>query len=341
MKKSNVLAIDLAKNTLQLGKFKANGKMIYNRAYSRQRLKQQLQKEEPCLVAMEACGGAHYWARFAQSCGHQVKLLHARSVKAFCTGQKTDENDAQAIAVAAGQDHLHPVRVLSVDEQSAQALDRARKLANHQCTALSNQIRGFLGEFGVVIPQGKAALRQALPRLLDVEDRRLPESFRPLLHALWQQLDLLEGQEARLTKQLEQQVKQIEACQRLLSLEGVGPISAFKLWLGLGDGSGYRSGKNAAASFGLTPKQFSSGGKERIGHISRCSADQSLRSTLYQGAMSVIRQLKKRGPSTGKERWLLALVHRRGTKVAAIALCNKTVRTAYALLSNNTTYQPS
>lgn len=340
MKNSNVLAIDLAKNTLQLGKFQANGKQIYNRALSRQRLKQQLLKESPSLVAMEACSGAHYWARFARSCGHQVKLMHARSVKAFCTGQKTDQNDAQAIAVAAQQNHLHPVRVLSLDEQSAQALDRAVKLASNQCTALSNQIRGFLGEFGVVIPQGKAALRSKVPQLLDASDERLPESFRQLLQVLWQQLNCLQEQEGYLRKHLEQQVKQIESCQRLLALEGVGPISAFKLWLGLGDGSGYRNGKNAAACFGLTPKQHSSGGKERIGHISRYSADQSLRSTLFQGAMSVIRQLKKRAPNTGKERWLVALMHRRGVKIAAIALCNKTVRTAYALLSNNTIYQP-
>jgi len=340
MKKSTVLAIDLAKTTLQLGKFEHSGKVIYNRAVSRQQLKDRLASEPPALVAMEACGGAHYWARFAKRCGHQVKLMHARSVKAFRTGQKTDRNDTQAIAIAAWQPTIRSVQVLSTEAQAAQSLDRARRLADSQCVALSNQIRGLLTEFGIVFPLGHAALQRRIHGVLEDGGNGLPDAFRELLWSLWRMLEALRAQADELQRQLTQRVQEIEACQRLLALEGVGPVGAFRLWLSLGDGAYFTSGKNAAACLGLTPKQHSSGGKERIGHISRFSADQPLRSTLYQGALAVIRQLKRRAPRTAKERWLAALVQRRGTKVAAIALANKTVRTAYALLSQHTAYQP-
>lgn len=340
MKKSTVLAIDLAKTTLQLGKFEHGGKMVYNRALSRQQLKERLLKEPPAVVAMEACGGAHYWARFAQRCGHHVKLMNARAVKAFRTGQKTDRNDTQAIAIASGQPTVRAVPVLSTEAQAAQSLDRARRLADSQCVALSNQIRGLLSEFGIVFPQGYVALRRRIYGVLEDGVNGLPATFRELVWSLWRMLERLRAHADELQRQLERRVTEVEACRRLLALEGVGPVGAFRLWLSLGDGSGFASGKNAAACLGLTPKQHSSGGKERIGHISHVSADQPLRSTLYQGALAVIRQLKRRHPRTRKEQWLAALVQRRGVKVAAIALANKTVRTAHALLSQNTTYQP-
>ena len=288
---------------------------------------------------MEACGGAHYWARLAQKHGHKIKLMNARAVKAFRTGQKTDKNDASAIAIAATLSSVHAVQVLSKEEQAIQSLDRARKLASNQSIALSNQIRGLLNEFGIVVAQGDAALKREIPVLLEDGENELPVCFRQLIDSLWNMLRQLLEHSQSLTQQAEESANRIPQCKRLQALEGVGPICALKLWIKLGTEESFKSGKNAAACFGLTPKQHSSGGKEVIGHISRFSADQSLRSALFLGAQAVVSRLRKRAPKTMKERWLKALIERRGTKIAAIALANKTVRTAYALLKHNSVYQ--
>ena len=339
MNNDTVLAIDLAKNTLQINKVKASGKSSYNRAVTRKQLQAILVKEKPSLVAMEACGGAHYWARLAQTHGHTVKLMDARAVKAFRPGQKTDKNDASAIAIAARQESVHTVRVLSKEEQGLQSLDTARKLASGQCVAQSNQIRGLLSEFGIVLAQGDAALNRDIPVILEDAENDLATSVRQLIDSLWSMYTRLSEHSQSLMKQVEQWAKRIPQCSKLLALEGVGPTCALKLWIKLGHCEAFKHGKNAAACFGLTPKQHSSGGKEVIGHISRFSADQSLRSALYLGAQAVINQLGKRNPKTTKERWLKALVDRRGVKIAAIALANKTVRTAYALIKHDRVYQ--
>lgn len=340
MNHPNILAIDLAKNVFQVCKTDAQGNVAFNREISRTKLKTLLCQQKPALVAMEACASAHYWARYAQEMGHQVKVINARSVKAFQTKQKTDKNDALAIATAAPLAHLHSVKVHTVEEQALQALARARELALVQQIAQSNQIRGLLSEFGVVIPQGLSALRVNIPLILEDAENGLPDSFRALLQSLWTHLNGQIEQVELLTKQLEASVRTDPICQQLIALEGVGPLGALGLALRLGRGENFANGREASANIGLTPKQHSSGGKERFGHISKRSADKRLRSVLFQGALSVITQIMTRPAKTQKEQWLKALVERRGKKVAAIALANKTVRTAHALLKNNTVYQP-
>ncbi|HHC7058526.1 TPA: IS110 family transposase [Vibrio parahaemolyticus] len=337
---SNILAIDLAKNVFQVCKRTAQGQIIFNREVSRNKLKELLIKESVSLVSMEACSSSHYWARYAASQGHHVKVISARTVKPFRTKQKTDSNDALAIATAAAQEHIHGTRISTPDEQALQSLERVRNLAIAQQTAQSNQIRGLLAEFGIIIPQGLTHLRRHIPLVIEDAENNLPSGFRATLNTLWLHFLIQTEFVDTLNRQLEQEVKADTACQKLMKLEGVGPIGALGLAVRLGKGDNFSCGREASASIGLTPKQHSSGGKERIGHISKCCADKRLRSTLYQGALAAITHIISRPPKTYKDKWLQSLVARRGKQVAAIALANKTVRTAYALLKNDTEYQP-
>ena len=340
MTKPNLLAIDLAKNVFQVCELSPNGKVMFNREVSRTKLKALLMKENQCLVAMEACSSAHYWARYAIEIGHQVKVINARAVKAFQTKQKTDRNDALAIGIAAQQVHIHGTRIHSTEEQALQSLERTRHLAKTQLVAHGNQMRGLLAEFGIVLPQGLTKLRKEVPFILEEADNLLPASFRAALYRSWAHLLCQFEYLDELEKQLESLVKSNSACQKLMKLEGVGPLGALGLALRLGKGEDFANGREASANIGLTPKQHSSGGKEHIGHISKYSADKRLRSVLFQGALSVITHVLNRPATTYKEQLLQALVVRRGKKVAAIALANKTVRTAYALLKNDSVYQP-
>ena len=340
MKKFNVIAIDLAKNVFQACKVSPQGRVLYNREMSRTKLKELLIKEKASLVAMESCSSAHYWARYAKEAGHPVKIINARAVKGFQTKQKTDKNDALAIATAAPLEHIHSVRIQSVDEQAMQSMERARNLALTHQIAQSNQIRGLLAEFGIILPQGLTSLREGIPFILENAENGLPDRFRATLFRLWEHFLSQLSHVDDLTKQLEMAIKAHPICQQLMKLEGVGPIGALGLALRLGKGENFSSGRNASASIGLTPTQHSSGGKEHLGHISKRSADKRLRSTLFQGALSVISQVVNRTAKTNKEQWLQALIERRGKKVAAIALANKTVRTAYAILKNDLMYQP-
>jgi transposase len=339
MRNSNILAIDLAKNVFQVCKTTLQGKTIYNRKVSRVKLKEVLNTEKSSLVAMESCATSHYWARYALELGHSVKVIDARTVKGFLIKQKTDANDAFAIAIAATQGHIKSNKIFSAQEQSLQSLERARHLAMAQRTAQSNQIRALLAEFGFTIPKGLSALRKGLPSILEHTEADIPTPLKETLYLLWEQwltqLNLVD----ELSKLLDKAVKSNSICKRLMKLEGVGPISALGLALRLGKTDIFKDGRGASASIGLTPKQHSSGGKERIGHISKVSADKRLRSILFEGAQSVIKYVSKRPAKTQKEAWLQALVLRRGAKIAAIALANKTVRTAYAILRDDSEYQ--
>ncbi|WP_299144166.1 IS110 family transposase, partial [uncultured Vibrio sp.] len=235
---------------------------------------------------------------------------------------------------------IQSVRIQSVEEQAMQSTERARSLALTHVIAQSNQIRGLLLEFGIVIPQGINSLRRNLPMILEDAENDLPDSFRQIVMSLWEHLEAQIEHADAITSSLKGTIESNQVCQKLMKLEGVGPIGALGLSLRLGKGEHYSNGRNAAASIGLTPKQHSSGGKEHIGHISKQCADKRLRATLYQGALSVVSLVVNRPPKTHKEQWLKALIARRGKKVAAIALANKTVRTAFAILKSDSEYEP-
>lgn len=340
MTKSTVIAIDLAKNVFQVCKMTANGKVMYNKPVSRAKLATLLSIEPRALVAMESCGGTHHWARYAKAQGHQVKAMSARRVKPFRQGQKTDANDAEAIAIAARQPQIKACRLQTIEGQCQQGIVRIRDLLVNQKVATVKQLRDLLLELNYPIATGDAALLRAVPEILEDSENGLSSDFRVVLNEQWMHFKALLLRLQEVEQRLVRQANTDEICKRLQKLEGVGPVNALSLKMTLNDPQHFKSSREAAACIGVTPVQHSSGGKEKIGSITKLSGHKKLRSTLYEGAMSVIRQLSKREARTVKEQWLKELIARRGKKVAAIALANKNVRTAYAMLKNDTDYQP-
>jgi len=336
----NVIAIDLAKNLFQVCKTDKNGKVIFNKLLTRAKLKALLIKEKKSLVAMESCGGTHYWARMAKNAGHLVKSIHARTVKAFRQGQKTDANDALAISVAARQPHIKESRLLSAQEQCLQGIESMRNLLVKQKVSLSNQLRGLLLELGHTIAQGDVKLKRAIPEILEDAENELTHSFRLSIDIIYQRFINTIDEVKLLEDKLAKIVKQDKTCRRFQALEGVGPVCALLMKVALGNASHFKNGREASACIGLTPVQHSSAGKEKIGAISKVVGNKKLRSALYKGALAVVSQLEKREARSQKEVWLKGLTARRGKKVAAIALANKTVRTAFALLKHDQVYQP-
>lgn len=336
----NILAIDLAKNLFQVCKTDKHGNVIFNKTFTRKKLKELLIREKQSLVAMESCGGTHYWARYAKQAGHHVKSINARKVKAFLQGQKTDANDALAISVAARQPHIKPSRLLSAEEQCLQGIECMRDLLVKQKISLSNQIRALLLELGHSIAQTDAQLMKNIPDIFENANNDLTPAFRFSLNIVWQRfLNTIE--EIKLVEQKQKVlISQDKTCKRLQALEGVGPVCAILIKIALSNVAHFKNGREAAACFGLTPVQHSSGGKEKIGSISKMTGNKKLRSALYKGALAVVSQLEKRESRTQKDIWLKSLIARRGKKIAAIALANKTMRTAFALLKNDQDYKP-
>ncbi len=336
MKHLNTIGVDLAKNIIQVAVVSAQGKELLNKALTRKKFAEFLGKQKSSLVAFEACATAHYWARVAKRHGHQVKIIPALSVFPFRQGHKTDANDALAVAEAAVRPKIKEAPLKSIEQQGLQAVQRSRELLVQERTALSNHVRGLLLEFGVVIPQGFAALHRQLPEILEDGENELPDMYRPTLHRLYLRLCDLREDLVFLDQQIKELVKQHPSCERLMAMEGVGPISSILLYATLGTGEAFKNGREFSAYLGLTPKQYSSGGKTNIVGISKKVANKRLRSVLIQGARAYVHKMKE--PRTPKDQWLWALIQRAGHGKAAVALANKNVRTAWALLTEGTEY---
>jgi len=336
MNNLNTIGVDLAKNVIQVSVVSVRGKELRNSALTRRKFAEFLVRQKASLVAFEACATAHYWARVAQRHGHEVRIIPARAVFPFRQGHKTDQNDALAVAEAAVRPNVKVAPLKTVDQQGLQAIQRSRELLVQNRTALSNHIRGLLMEFGVVIPQGFAALHRQLPEILEDGENELPDLYRPTLHLMYGRLCELRDDVKQLNTEIETLVKQNPSCQRLTALEGVGPIGSVLLYATLGTGEAFIKGRQFSAYLGLTPKQFSSGGKANMVGISRRVANKRLRAVLIQGARAYVHRIKE--PKTAKDRWLLALIERAGHGKAAVALANKNARTAWALLTEGTEY---
>jgi len=335
----NVIGIDLAKTVLQICKISKHGELLMNKAVSPSKLKPLLANSSPSIVAMEGCGSCHYWARLARQYGHEVRIMNPRKVKAYLQGHKTDANDALAIAIAATQCGMVFSQVKSEEQQSLQTLESSRKFLDKELTALGNHLRAYLYEYGITTGRGKKCLREKLVSVLDSSDNELPQCLKHTLQLLWERYQTTQSQLKEATKHKAALVKQLEPCQRLLDLEGVGAVCAPMLYAKIGDGSGFKSGRHASVYIGVTPKQYSSGGKTHMIGITKNGGDKALRAALFQGAFSVIHKLPE-VPQTAKQAWLQALVQRVGVKRACIALANKTVRTAWALLATGKKYEP-
>lgn len=338
MKNVNTIGVDLAKNIIQVSVVTASGKEVQNKALTRKKFAEYLAKQKQGLVAFEACATAHYWARQAVKQGHEVKIIPAKAIVPFRQGHKTDSNDALAVAEAAKRPNIKVAPRKNIEQQGMQAIQRSRELLVQERTALSNHLRGLLMEFGVFIPQGFAALTRSIPEILEDGENELPDSYRPTLLRLYERFCILRDDIKYLDKEIGTLVRQNETCRRLTKLEGIGPIGSVLIFASLGTGEAFRNGREFSAYLGLTPKQYSSGGKVNIVGISRYVANRRLRAVLIQGARAYVHKMKE--PQTAKDRWLWSLIQRAGYGRAAVALANKNVRTAWALLTQGTEYTP-
>ena len=339
MKLSRV-GVDLAKNVYQLHGVDRSGKTIWKRRLRRgQWLQALMDKAGPgCVIGMEACTGAHHWARELQSRGYEVRLIAPQFVKPYVKSNKNDANDAEAICEAMGRPHMRFVTVKSVEQQDIQATHRVRTELKDHRNAKANQIRGLVAEYGLVAPLTLLALRKALPCWLEDAENGLTDHFRSLLHGLWDDLLTLEDRLKELDKEIEKIARSNEVAMRLQQLRGVGPIVATALVATVGDGAQFKKGRQMAAALGLTPRQFSSGDKYRLYGISK-RGDVYLRTQMIHGARAVVSQAKHRDDPLS--RWVTDIAKRRHPNVAAVALANKTARMAWAMLQDDTDYDPA
>ena len=336
MRKHNTIGVDLAKNVIQVCVVSVSNKELLNKELTRKKFTEFLVKQKPALVAFEACATAHYWARVALRHGHQIIIIPAKAIVPFRQGHKTDSNDALAVAEAANRPNIKVAPCKGIEQQGMQSVQRSRELLVQERTALSNHLRGLLLEFGVVIPRVFAALTQRIPDILEDGENELPDIYRPTLARLYERFCRLREDIQFLDKQIACLVKQNEPCRHLTEMEGVGPISAILLFATLGTGEAFKNGREFSAYIGLTPKQYSSGGKTNIIGISRHVANRRLRAVLIQGARAYVHKMKE--PQSPKDKWLWSLIQRAGYGRAAVALANKNVRTAWALLTRGTVY---
>jgi transposase len=340
MNKITRMGVDLAKNVFQLHGVDRSGTCVFKRRLSRsQWMKHIVDHIEPgCAIGMEACSGAHHWARVLQHRGFVVKLIAPQFVKPYVKSNKNDANDAEAICEAMSRPNMRFVTVKSIEQQDIQALHRVRSTLVQQRTAKGNQIRGLVSEYGLVAPQQLHRLRAAIPVWLEEDENGLTRHFRCLLQGLYHDLIGLHQRVQELDKDIEQLAKQHDVTKRLQQLRGVGPMIATALVATVGDAKQYNNSRQMAASLGLTPRQHSSGNKERLLGISK-RGDAYVRTLLIHGARAVLQQAKHKEDRLS--RWVTELAKHKHPNVAAVALANKTARMAYAMLRDGTDYDPN
>ena len=333
------IGIDLAKNVFQLHGVDCQEKAIWKRRLKRdQWLKAVMDQAEPgCVIGMEACSGAHHWARVLQGQGCTVKLIPPQFVKPYVKSNKNDANDAEAICEAMSRPNMRFVAVKSVEQQDIQATHRIRAELKDQRNAKANQIRGLVAEYGVVAPLTLRALRAAIPCWLEDAENGLTDYFRALLHGVQRDLIALDDRVQELDREIERLANSNEITRRLQQLRGVGPMVATALVATVGTAEQYHKGRQMAAAIGLTPIQHSSGDQHRLLGISK-RGDAYLRTLLIHGARAVVSQAKHKDDRLSQ--WVTGIARRSHTNVAAVALANKTARMAWAMLRNETNYDP-
>jgi transposase len=294
------------------------------------------QKLPPCLVGIEACASSHHWSRELKALGHRVRLMPPAYVKPYVKRQKNDAADAEAICEAVTRANMRFVETKTPEQQSGMMLHRTRHLCMRQQTSVINAIRAHLAEFGIVAPVGRNGVEELLKVAADPADKRVPAIARACLLALGTQLRRLKEQILEFDRMIMAWHRSNETSKRLDDIPGVGPVLATALVASIADPKVFRSGRNFSAWIGLVPKQHSSGGKERLGSISK-QGDRYLRGLFVMGALAVIRYAKIYG--TKHRPWLAALLSRRPTKVAAIALANKIARMAWAMMARGERYK--
>ncbi|HKJ21591.1 MAG TPA: IS110 family transposase [Gammaproteobacteria bacterium] len=336
MKQIRRIGVDLAKNVFQVHGVDSHEQVVVRRALSRAKLREFFAQLPPCLIGMEACGSAHHWARELERLGHQVRLMAPQFVKPYRKNGKNDRNDAEAICEALGRPSMRFVPVKDPEQQAVLALHRARSLLVAERTALINQIRGLLSEYGLVVGQGAGRLRRALPELLEDADNGLPALAREVFAERNSHLRALDARIEAYDRHLSTLARHMAPARRLMQVPGVGPLTATAVVATVGDARVFRNGRQFAAWLGLVPHQRSTGGKARLGRITK-RGDAYLRTLLVHGARSVLCRPGEDRP----RRWAQALVHRRGFNKAAVALAAKQARVLWALLAHPDDYQPA
>ncbi len=330
------IGLDLAKNVFQVHGVDDEGAVVIRRQLRRSRVLPFFEKLPPCLIGIEACATAHHWARQLSGLGHRVKLMPPHYVKAYVKRNKNDAADAEAICEAVTRPSMRFVAVKTMEQQSVLMVHRVRELLVRQRTMLVNAIRAHMAEFGVVARVGLPQVKELLAVIADPDDERIPPPARTCLEGLARQLLSLEREITTTEQRIHAWHRSSQASRRLETIPGIGPITASALAATIADPEVFRSGRELAAWIGLVPRQNSTGGKQRMGRISK-QGDHYLRWLLVVGAMTVIRHGRR--TNFEKNPWLGDLVRQKPTKVAAVALANKIARTAWAVLVTGEPYR--
>jgi transposase len=332
------VGIDLAKDIFHAYAVDAQERPVFSRCLTRRQLRELLVTLPPCIVATESCGTAHYWARYARQFGHTPRIVASQYVSPYRKGNKHDAADAEAICEAAGRPNMRFVPAKGIEQQDIQCLHRVRQRRMEERTALMNQMRGLLLEFGIPIRLGPGGLRRAVPTILNDADNDLSDRGRRLIAALYNEWMDLELRIAEVDRELQAVFRASAACQRLAKIGGIGPLISTALVAAVGNAQEFKNGRHMAAWLGLVPRQHSSGGQQRLLGISK-RGDSYLRSLFIHGARALLKIADRRKDAIA--RWACAIEVRRGFNVATVALANKNARIAWALLARDEVFRPS
>ena len=330
------VGLDLAKNVFQVHGVNRYGKVELRKQLKRDQVAAFFANLAPCLIGMEACSGAHHWARKLQALGHTVRLMAPQFVKPYVKSNKNDAADAEAICEAVARPSMRFVPIKNIEQQSVLSLHRVRQGFVKARTAQANQSRGLLGEYGLIVPQGIAYIAQRVPDLIEDAAIELPGSFRLLIDRLVEHLKLLHRQVEEIEVQIKAWHRASEASRRLEKVPGIGPLTATAMVASVGDAKNFDNGRQFAAWLGVVPRQHSSGGKPTLLGMSK-RGDAYLRTMLIHGARSVIYRATQRADA---ENWVVKLTARRNKNVAAVALANKNARIIWALLAHEREFRP-
>jgi len=334
----STIGLDIAKNVFQVHGVDDEGRVVIRRQLRRRQVLKFFAKLPPCLIGIEACGTAHHWARELRQLGHEVRLMPARYVKPYVKRNKNDAADAEAICEAVTRPTMRFVPIKTVEQQSVLMVHRTRDLLMRQRTMLINAIRSHLAEFGIVAGVGRNGVDKLLALIAEGQDERVPPVARDCLMALATQLDLIKRQILEADRRVLAWHRSNSLSKRLEAIPSVGPLIASALVASVPDVHVFRSGRDMSAWIGIVPKQNGTGGKQRLGSISK-AGNRYLRKLLFIGALAVIKRAKQLGHS--RHPWLMSLIERRSVKIAAIALANKVVRIAWAMMARNESYRAS
>jgi transposase len=335
MKKISTIGLDIAKRVFQVHGINDQGQVVVQKQLSRSEVLEWFGKQEPCLVGVESCATSTYWAREIKKLGHEVKLMPPAYVKPYVRRQKNDKTDAAAICEAVTRPSMRFVAIKTIEQQAVQVLHRARELLITQRTQAINALRAHLSEFGYIFPLGKVGVDQAIRAMEGLGEADLPAFVRQVLTSLIDQIDHLKKEVRKLDQQMHAWHKENADSQRLATIPGVGVVTASAIVAAIGDGKQFRSGREFASWLGMVPRQNSSGGKERLGRISK-NGNAYVRTLLIVGATALLRGSYRAKAAGGQ--WFTELLKRKSARLASVALANKMARVAWAILTKGNVY---